>query len=98
MSFLSHITRLVKDPPPSHVFEMSEAGIAFAYGGETGFERLPDGALRVSPIEDNVVLPDASAQLLQRIAPPNGARRRPAALILPHYAARVIVLDFDSFP
>jgi len=99
MSFLSHITRLVKDPPPAYVFELSEAGIAYAQNGNTGFEPLPEGALRASPLEDNLVRPEAPAQLLQRIAPPNGARKlRPAALILPDYAARVSVLDFDSFP
>ena len=37
--------------------------------------------------------------MLARIAPSNGGKKRtPAALILPDYAARVTVLDFDSFP
>jgi type IV pilus assembly protein PilM len=96
---LSYITRLVTDPPPSYVFELSEAGIAFAHNGTPGFEPLPEGALSVSPITDNLVRADVAAQVLQKIAPVNGARkRRPAALILPDYAARVTVLDFDSFP
>ena len=43
MSFLSHITRLVKDPPPSHLFELSEAGIAFSRHGQTGFQPLRAG-------------------------------------------------------
>ena len=30
MSILNQISRLVKDPPPNYVFELSEAGIAFA--------------------------------------------------------------------
>jgi type IV pilus assembly protein PilM len=89
----------MKDPPPSWVFELSEAGIAFARDGTVGFEPLPGGALRVSPLEDNVLQPEAVAHALQRIAPVNGNRkRRPAAVILPDYAARVSVLDFDSFP
>lgn len=99
MSFLSHITKLVKDPPPSYVFEMSEAGIAYARDGAAGFEPLPEGALRVSPLEDNLLRPEAATQILQRIAPVTGSRkRRPAALILPDFAARVSVLDFDAFP
>jgi len=99
MSFLSHITRLVADPPPAYVFELSEAGIAFARNGTPAFEPLPEGTLTASPIADNLVRSDVAAQVLQKIAPVNGARkRRPAALILPDYAARVSVLDFDSFP
>jgi len=99
MSFLSHITRLIADPPPAYVFELSEAGIAFARNGTPAFEPLPEGTLTASPIADNLVRSDVAAQVLQKIAPVNGARkRRPAALILPDYAARVSVLDFDSFP
>jgi len=99
MSFLSHITRLVADPPPAYVFELSESCIAFARNGTPAFEPLPEGTLTASPIADNLVRSDVAAQVLQKIAPVNGARkRRPAALILPDYAARVSVLDFDSFP
>jgi type IV pilus assembly protein PilM len=99
MSFLNQITSLVKDPPPSHLFELSEAGVAFACDGVAGFQPFEPGTLLVSPTEDNIVKPEAVAQMIQRIAPPNGAKkRRPAAVILPDYAARVTVLDFDSFP
>src|SRR5207237_1146934 len=41
---------------------------------------------------------DAVMSALVRIAPPNGNRRRPATVILPDYATRVSLLDFDSFP
>ena len=54
--------------------------------------------LAVSPLADNLLRPDAVTAALARIAPPNGAKRRPAAVILPDYAARVSLLDFDSFP
>ena len=33
MSLWKQITRLVKDPPPDHIFELSEAGIAYALCG-----------------------------------------------------------------
>jgi len=98
MSLWKQITRLVKDPPPDHIFELSEAGIAYALNGETGFQNFEPGVLAVSPVADNLLRPDAVAAALARIAPPNGARRRPAAVILPDYAARVSLLDFDSFP
>lgn len=98
MALWKQLTRLVKDPPPDHIFELSEAGIAYARNGETGFQSFEPGVLAVSPVADNLLRPDAVASALARIAPPNGAKRRPAAVILPDYAARVSLLDFDSFP
>lgn len=99
MSLWNHITQLVKDPPPDYVFELSEAGLAFARDGQSGFEPFEPGTLVVSPVEDNVRRPDAIASAIERVAPPNGSKkRRRAAVILPDYAARVTVLDFDSFP
>jgi type IV pilus assembly protein PilM len=99
MSFLKQITHLVKDPPPSHLFELSEAGMAFAQGTDTGFLPFDPGTLVVSPVEDNLLRTDAVVSAIARLAPVNGSKkRRPAAVILPDYAARVSVLDFDSFP
>ena len=98
MALWKQITHLVKDPAPEHVFELSEAGIAYSRHGETGFQALESGVLAVSPLADNLLQPGAVTQALARIAPANGSRRRPAAVILPDYAARVSLLDFDSFP
>lgn len=105
MSFLSHIARLVKDPPPAFLFELSEAGIAFARtrpagaGPPMGFQPLEPGVLAISPVHDNVLQPDTFSAQLGRIAPMTGPKkRRPAVVVLPDYAARVAVLDFDSFP
>ena len=99
MSLWTQLKSLVMDPPPLYAFELSEAGVAYSLHGQTAFEPFPDGTLRVSPLEDNLLRPDVAATLIQKIAPSNGARkRRHAALILPDYAARVSVLDFDAFP
>jgi type IV pilus assembly protein PilM len=98
MSILTSITRLVTDPPPEHIFELSEAGIAYARGAETGFEQFPEGTLKASPVDDNVLRVDAFSSLLNRIAPMNNTKRRPAAVLLPDASVRISVLDFDSFP
>jgi type IV pilus assembly protein PilM len=99
MRFLNSIARFVKDPPPEHLFEISEAGIAFAHGGQTGFQPFEPGTLLVSPVEDNILRPDVIGKLIEKIAPQNGStKRRRAMVILPDYAARVSVLDFDSLP
>lgn len=103
MSFLDSISNLLRDAPPRHIFQLSEAGIAYSRPAgktsETGFMPFEPGTLVVSPVEDNIRRADLVAAQIARIAPaPDARRRRPAALILPDYAARVSVLDFDSLP
>jgi type IV pilus assembly protein PilM len=95
---LTSISRLVKDPPPSYVFEFSEEGLAYAHGGRTGFVPFPLGTLQASPTEDNILRSETVAATIGRIAPAGGSKRRQAAILLPDAAARVSVLDFDSFP
>lgn len=94
-------TSLLKDPPPTHAFEVSEHGIAFAPIGEpeqTLFAQFEAGALVVSPAHDNVQQPQTVLAGIHALVPPNGQRKRRAALIVPDYCARVAVLDFDAFP
>jgi type IV pilus assembly protein PilM len=99
MSIFNQVVSLISDPPPSHLFELSEAGIAFAASKQTGFTEFAPGTLTASPTEDNLLRADAIASALGQIAPVSASKkRRPAAVILPDYAARVSVLDFDSFP
>jgi type IV pilus assembly protein PilM len=98
LSLLNLLTRLIKDPPPSHLFELSEAGLAFAQNGQTGFEAFEPGSLVPSPVEDNILRADAILSTIHKLGPASAKKRKPAAVILPDYAARVSVLDFDSFP
>jgi len=101
MSLFGHLARLVQDPPPEFVFELSEAGIAYCHGGDPAFEPLEPGVLNPSPVDDNLPRPERASALLQAIAPrlPGAkAKVRRAAVILPDHAARVSVLDFDAFP
>ena len=105
MSFFNQISQLVSEPSPGYVFELSEAGIAFLHPArsrgeaEIGFLPFEPATLAVSPVEDNILKAEAVTAVLRNIAPLDGAKkRRRAAIILPDYAARVNVLDFDSFP
>jgi len=98
---MNSLANLLKDPPPTYAFELSEAGIAFARVNEpkhANFLPFDAGVLLVSPVHDNIHQPQAVLDRLRMIAPPNGHRRRRAALILPDYCARIAVLDFDAFP
>lgn len=98
---MAALAQLLKDPPPSHVFELSEAGIAFAKIGETmqiNFQPFEPGVLSVSPVHDNIQKPELLSEQINALVPPNGSRKRRTALILPDYSSRVAVLDFDAFP
>jgi hypothetical protein len=71
MPLLDSIKNLVRDPPPAYLFELSEAGIAFAHHGRTGFEALPPQTLVASPVEDNLKRLDLAAATIEKIAPPS---------------------------
>lgn len=98
---MSSLAHLFTDPPPTHAFELSERGIAFASVADprdTGFAPFDPGVLLVSPVHDNIQQPAMVLERIRNSMPPNGHRKRRAALILPDYSARVAVLDFDAFP
>ncbi|MBM3725457.1 MAG: hypothetical protein FJW40_08540 [Acidobacteria bacterium] len=101
MSFARKLMRLIEDPPPSHIFEISESGIAYAVRLptlKTGFEPFPEPMVSVSPLHDNVTAPDALEEFVASRFGGQAGRKRPAVLILPDFCGRVAVLDFDSFP
>jgi len=98
---MTSLASILQDPPPAYAFELSEAGIAFARVAEPGqvnFTPFQAGVLQVSPAHDNLQQPQVVQERIHDLAPPNGHRKRRAALILPDYCARVAVLDFDNFP
>jgi type IV pilus assembly protein PilM len=98
---MSAFANLLQDPPPTHAFELSEEGIAFATVSQPAlaeFSRFEPGVLLVSPLHDNIQQPQVLLDHIHELAPANGQRKRRAAVILPDYCSRVAVLDFDKFP
>lgn len=99
---LDKFKSIIQEPPPPMAFEISEAGIASARIGphtELDFYPLKPGTLAVSPLKENVLDPDEFMATVRAVTAAQGTRkRRDAALILPDYATRMTVLDFDSFP
>src|ERR1700704_6551854 len=95
-----NLSSLFKDRPPAYAIELSEEGIAIAdtaKAPQTEFRPLTPGTISVSPLRDNILMPDELAVSVRSLAPAN-VKRKDTALILPDYCARVAVLDFDSFP
>ncbi len=96
------LLNLLRDPPPAWAFELSPAGLAaaeIAGGPRLTFTELPPDTLSLSPQRDNVLRPDSILEGVRTLTDGGGSRkRRRSALIVPDYAVRVTVLDFDDFP
>ena len=73
---MSAFANLLQDPPPTHAFELSEDGIAFAPVAQPGagadFGRFEPGVLLVSPLHDNIQQPQVLLDHIQSLAPGNG--------------------------
>jgi type IV pilus assembly protein PilM len=95
-----NLASLFKDRPPAYAIELSEEGIAIADVAKaplTEFRPLAPGTISVSPLRDNILMPDELAAAVRALLSANG-KRKDMALILPDYCTRVVVLDFDKFP
>lgn len=100
---LAAIANIFRDPPPEHIFEVSPECLAYvrpAAPEQIQYRELVPGTVQVSPLKDNLVDPHAFKQAIVHLTSslPASKKPRPAALILPDFAARLQVLDFDTFP
>jgi type IV pilus assembly protein PilM len=99
MRIVDKINGLLADPPPEFGFEVSDTGLAWSSPRGKGFTAFEPGTMRISPSEDNILRPDSVARAVREVTGEvTGRKRRTAAVILPDYAGRTTVLDFDSFP
>jgi type IV pilus assembly protein PilM len=91
----------LSDPPPDHVFEISEFGLAGVSPRQPELqnrERFKDRGLTPSPSLPNLLRPQLYRDALPKIAAANGARKMTTALVIPDYAVRMAILDFEEFP
>ena len=91
----------LSDPPPDHVFEISEfalAGVSPRQPDLQNRERFRDRGLTASPSLPNFVRPQLYRDALPKLSSANGARRMTTALVIPDYAVRMAILDFEEFP
>jgi type IV pilus assembly protein PilM len=92
-------------PHPSLVAEISSTHVAAAQWSKVGghleayaVEPLPVGAVMASPVDANVIQPEAVRTALRKVfnrVPPRGA---PMALLIPDPVVRVFILPFETLP
>lgn len=100
MSLTDHLQKWLSDPPPEHLFEMSEYALTAANSrmpGQQKKELLEERGLIASPSAVNILKPQLYREALERASA--GARKHlNSALVIPDYAVRMAVLDFEQFP
>lgn len=92
---------MISEPPPERLFELTEQALAFgSYQNplDSKLERLEERSLAASPSAPNLLYPQSFREIVDRRAPVPGTRRNTAALVIPDYAARMTVLEFEEFP
>ena len=92
-------------PSPALACEIGPHGVAAARGAKHrvaleahAFEALPAGAVLPSPVEPNIISPDAVRQALQRVLTRVAGHDAGTVLVIPDQVVRVFLLPFDNFP
>jgi len=101
LSFVDRIQRWITEPPPDHLFEITETSLAGASPrnpGQTKQEVLAERALTASPSAPNLLKPNLYREALPRVSGFGGLKRTATALVIPDYAVRMAILDFEEFP
>jgi type IV pilus assembly protein PilM len=104
----------VPEPPPDHLFEITEsslAGVCPRAPGEVRQQVFTEKSLIPSPSAPNLLNPHLYRDALAQVAESNGQesrkraalksgvpKRTAAALVIPDYAVRMAILDFEDFP
>ncbi len=92
-------------PHPSLVIEIASTHVAAAQWSKTGgsleahaTEPLPIGAIMPSPVDANVVQPEAVKTALRKVFNRVPVSDAPLALLIPDPVVRVFILPFDTLP
>jgi type IV pilus assembly protein PilM len=101
VSPLSFLKRLVSEPAPDFLFEMSEGALVSVLPSDPSAireEKVAPQSLAVSPASSNLVNREAYRLALTQLAPLTNGRKPSAGLVVPDYALRMAILDFDQWP
>jgi type IV pilus assembly protein PilM len=98
---IQFLKRLVSEPAPDYLFEMSESALASVLPSSPSTvleEKVAPQSLAVSPSSSNLVNAEAYRLALAKLAPLTNGRKPSAGLVVPDYALRMAILDFDAWP
>ncbi len=101
MSFFDTVQRWVAEPPPDHLFEITETSLSAVSSRNPSQPKeqvFGERGLAVSPSAPNLAKPELYRQAFLTLGNGNGSKRMGAALVIPDYAVRMTVLDFEEFP
>ncbi len=101
MSLIQFFKRLVSEPAPDFLFEMSQGALASVSPSDPSTLReeiVAPQSLAVSPASPNLVDPGAFRSAVAKLAPVTEGRKPSAGLVVPDYALRMAILDFDEWP
>lgn len=112
LQFLEYLERWVPEPPPDQLFEITEsslAGVSPRAPSQIKQQVLIERSLAVSPSAPNLLKPQFYREALSQISGPaassragktsgNGLKRATTGLVIPDYAVRMAILDFEEFP
>jgi type IV pilus assembly protein PilM len=92
-------------PHPSLVVEISSTHVAAAQWSKVGghleghaVEPLPIGAVMASPVDANVIQPEAVRSALRKVLNRVRPRGAPMVLLIPDPVVRVFILPFETLP
>jgi len=97
---LDTVQRWVAEPPPDDLFEIADrslAGVSPRNPAQIREQIALERLLTVSPSAANIVKPALVREVLPKVAG-SPVKRMNAALVIPDYATRMGVLDFEEFP
>jgi type IV pilus assembly protein PilM len=98
---VDQIQRWITEPPPDHLFEITETCLSAASPrspGQSRQEILGERALAASPSAPNLLKPHLFREALPRLTGGKAPKRTATALVIPDYAVRMTILDFEEFP
>lgn len=101
MSFFDTVQRWVAEPPPDHLFEITEASLSAVSSRNPSQPRelvFADRALSVSPSAPNLAKPELYREAFLKLRSNGATKGMGAALVIPDYSVRMTVLDFEEFP
>jgi type IV pilus assembly protein PilM len=94
------LQRLISEPPPDFLFEVTERSLACVAPRSPEAQRrevFPELGLTASPSAPNILRSGLFRDALPKVVTGN-QKNKSAAVIIPDYAARMAIIDFEEFP